>query len=107
MVKYGLQSKTLGDAAKLIGGALQVMFELHSSSYRGGDYYLSKVAEGKIIIQSNLDILDREPFESAWPANQLLLCFDGLDDEKWTRFTELLCPLEASGAIALIKRSHL
>jgi hypothetical protein len=107
MLKYGLRVKSLQEAAA-VSELFGLQFELHNSSFRGGDYLLAEVQPGSIYIQSNHDLLDDEPFEALWPLDQFLICFAGLDDEKWEPYTRLLAPLEASNDIKFImKRSVL
>lgn len=104
MLTYGLRSQTVEQAAASVGELLGVSFELHDSSFRGGDYFLAEAPEGTIYVQSNLDVLDDEPFEAAWPSDQFLLCFAGLDDERWVPYTKLLTPLESRQAAVFLKR---
>ena len=105
MLKYGLRSQSLQNAAASISELLNVRFELHDSSFRGGDYFRADVPEGTIYIQPNYDVLDDEPFEASWPSDQFLLCFAGLEDDKWARYTKLLAPLESSQTAVFLKRS--
>ena len=105
MLKYGLRSKSLQQAAATAGGLLKVRFDLHDSSFLGGDYFRAEAPEGTIYIQRNLDVLDNEPFEGSWPSDQFLLNFAGLDDEKWEPYTKLLAPLEGSQTIVFLGRS--
>jgi hypothetical protein len=104
MPTYGLRSPNLQEAAVSISKVLGVSFELHDSSFYGGDYFRAEVAEGTIYIQPNLDILDDEPFEASWPSDQFLLSFDGLDDDSWARYTQQLAQLEASHDVVFLKR---
>jgi hypothetical protein len=104
MLTYGLRATSIQDAAASIGKLLGVSFELHDSSFYGGDYFLAEVPEGTIYIQPNLDILDDEPFEDSWPLDQFLLGFDGSDDDRWTQYTQQLAPLEASQDLVFLKR---
>ena len=75
----------------MVSEAFGVRFEERNSSFLGGDYDCIKVPEGEIRVQSNLDI--DEPFEDNWPADQFLLEFDGLKDEAWGHYTQLLARL--------------
>jgi hypothetical protein len=104
MLRYGLRSKSLRDAAVSLSELFGVQFELHDSSFRGGDYFRADVTPGTIYVQSNLDILDDEPFEAAWPSDQFLLSFAGLNDDEWQPYTKLLAELEGSMDVVLIKR---
>jgi hypothetical protein len=104
MLKYGLPSKNLHQAAVSVSEMLNIRFELHDSSFRGGEYFRAEVPEGTIYVQPNYDALDNEPFEASWPSDQLLLCFDGLDDKKWEPYTKILAHLETSG-IVFLRRS--
>lgn len=105
MLKYGLRSQSLQQAAASVSALLGVSFELHDSSFRGGDYFLAEVPEGTIYVQSNFDALDDEPFDESWPSDQFLLCFAGLDDERWVAYTKLLTPLESSQSALFLKRA--
>lgn len=106
MFTYGVRLQTLKEATAVVAEVLGVSFELHDSSFRGGDYFLADVPEGTIYIQSNLDILDDELFEESWPRDQHLLYFDGLDDDNWTRWVKLLTPLEASEVVVFLRRAR-
>jgi hypothetical protein len=105
MLKYGLRSQSLQQAAALVGELVGVRFELHDSSFRGGDYFRAEVPEGTIYVQPNYDVLDNEPFEVSWPPDQFLLCFSGLEDDRWASYTKLLAPLESSQTVVFLKRS--
>ena len=105
MLKYGLRSLSLQEAAASVSDLLGVSFELHDSSFLGGDYFRAEVPEGTIYVQPNLDPLDDEPFEASWPPDQFLLCFAGLEDEQWARYTKLLAPLESSQSALFLKRA--
>ena len=104
MLKYGLRSSNLEEAAGDIGQLLKIVFKPHSSAYRGGDYFRAEVPEGTVYLQCNFDPMDNEPFELTWPPDQLLLCFDGLADEQWFRRTELLGPLVQGETAVFLKR---
>jgi len=102
-MKYGLRSDTLQQAAKTVGEVFGLRFDIHDSSYRGGDYFRVDVPEGTIYIQSNYDVLEQGPFEESWPSNQFLLYFDGLDDENWLQYTKRIASLEASNVVLFLK----
>jgi len=95
----------LEQAAASVGKLLGVTFELHDSSFFGGDYFRAEAAEGTIYVQPNYDALDDEPFEASWPPDQFLLCFDGPEDEKWGAYIQLLSSLESSHDAVFLKRS--
>src|SRR5688572_3715034 len=105
MLKYGLRSKTLQQARQSVEKLLGLTFELRESSFFGGDYLRAEVGEGTIYVQPNFDMLDNEPFEPSWPSNHFLLCFDGLEDEKWERYIEHLATLESSNDLVFLKRT--
>jgi hypothetical protein len=105
MKKYGIKTGDLAGTASELGKALNVVFNLQSSSYRGGDYFRAEVPEGTIYLQRNYDSLDNEPFEEAWPGDEILLCLDGIEDMKWARYLELLAPFEASGKVKFLGTS--
>jgi hypothetical protein len=104
MLKYGVRSDTLRQAADSFSQLLGMSFALHDSSFFGGDYFLAQVTEGTVYLQPNFDALDDEPFEPSWPADQFLLCFSGVDDEKWVPYTKLLRPLEDTQQVVFLKR---
>ena len=101
MIKFGIKSKDLGSAAQALGAALHVNFLPHESDFRGGDYYRAETPKGTLFLQKNYDRLDEEPFESAWPASDLILYFDGLDDQAWNPFTATVEALAQLGATRL------
>jgi hypothetical protein len=105
MLRYGIRSRNLKEAAALVAGTLSVNFALHDSSYRGGDYFLAEVEEGSIYVQPNFDLLDNEPFDKTWPPDHYLLCLAGLDDEKWAPYMKLLKLLEDSEQVVFLKRA--
>ena len=90
MIKFGINSNDLKSAASTIGAALKVEFCLHESSFRGGDYYRAETPSGTMFLQNNRDVLDNEPFEANWPMDQLVLYFDGADDDVWEPNAEVL-----------------
>ena len=105
MLRYGIRSRSLKEAAALVAGVLNVDFTLHDSSHRGGDYFLAEVEEGSIYVQPNFDLLDDEPFDESWPPDHYLLSLAGLDDEKWAQYQRLLTPLEGSQQVVFLKRA--
>lgn len=105
MLKYGLRAPSLKAAAEQVSELFRIPFRLHSSSYRGGDYFRAEVPEGTVYVQPNFDALDDEAFESSWPSDQFLICFDGLDDEKWRPYTNQLAPAETDGMALFLKRA--
>jgi hypothetical protein len=104
MLTYGLRSLTLRHAAATLTEVFGIKFELHDSSFYGGDYFRADVPAGTIYIQSNHDILDDEPFEASWPLDQFLISFAGLDDKEWEPYRSLLAGLEASDEVRFIKQ---
>jgi hypothetical protein len=83
MIKLGIKSTDLNSAAEALARALHVSFVRHESDFRGGDYFRAETKEGTILLQTNYDPVDRESFEAAWPRDQLVLYFNGLDDRAW------------------------
>ena len=63
--------------------ALAMDLAPHESAYRGGLYYRGKSPAGvEYILQSNEDILDGEPIESAFPEAQFLLHLSETADQQ-------------------------
>lgn len=104
MLKYGVRASSLEDAAGQVGALLKLVFQPHSSAYRGGDYLRAEVPEGTVYLQCNFDTTDDEPFEVTWPPDQFLLCFDGLNDEEWSQRAELLAPLVRGETAVFLKK---
>lgn len=103
MIRYGVRKVSVGDAVVLLAPLLGITFELHDSSFYGGDYYLAEVTEGKVYVQPNLDLLDDEPFEHEWPVGQCLLSFDAVKDDVWDHHRALLAPLEVAGVVCYLR----
>ena len=90
MMKFGFSSTKLEPVAKALEAALKVRFDLHESSFRGGDYYLADGAPVKLFLQTNYDLLDKDPFEENWPSGQTILYVPGADTEAGKSFVEAL-----------------
>lgn len=90
MIVFGIDSVELDSATSTIGRALQVEFRPHESDFRGGPYCRAELAEGIILIQRNRDVLDREAFEVNWPPGWLVLYMDGLSDDQWQPYIDVL-----------------
>lgn len=104
MIRYGYRAEELSQAAAGLGQLLGTPFRPHESSFLGGDYYRAEVAEGEILLQQNLDILDDESFDRNWPTKWVILSFNGLDDSAWSFYTTKLKALEVSGEIQLLHK---
>ena len=64
-----------------IAQALAMDFELHDSSFWGGDYYLGRgTGEPRAYLFPNHDILDNTPFYEEAPDCPLLLRLDDMDE---------------------------
>lgn len=78
---YGCSNIALDDVAGLAGDVLQVVFELHDSSYRGGDYFLWRGTNGEeIILQRNFEDDEGYLSEPDNPSFSVLLYASGLGE---------------------------
>jgi hypothetical protein len=79
---YGWTELSLDEAATQVRAALNVVLELHDSSYRGGDYYLWRSEKGEeLIIQRNFEDEDGYLAEQDHPSYATLLYASGSDAE--------------------------
>lgn len=83
MIKFGINSTDLESAAQALGALLNMRFARHESDFRGGDYYRAESQQGTLFLQKNYDPVDQEPFESGWPADQVVIYLDGAEDQAW------------------------
>ena len=95
VIVYGIDSRDLESAAPIIGDALGIAFRRHESDFRGGRYYRHETERGLVLLQNNLDVLDDTAFEDGWPTDQLILCFDGIDEAASTEFAARLQALQS------------
>jgi hypothetical protein len=65
---YGIVVEDLEVARKLIESILGVELNAHEGLYQGGDYYRKELDDGRLILQSNNDLLcqDDDPLEERW-----------------------------------------
>lgn len=96
IMTFGIDSKDLDLAARVIGEALGVTFMPHDSDSRGGDYCRATTSSVAILVQWNLDVLDDEPFEADWPVDKLIMYFDHLPPEELEMYTGRIRRLDSS-----------
>jgi hypothetical protein len=82
MIRYGFNSTDLESLASELSPILEVLFQPHESEFRGGAYYRAETPRATLFLQTNYDLVDKEPFERDWPERQALLYIDGLDDQQ-------------------------
>ena|SRR5262245_3333884 len=65
---YGIAVEDIEAARKLIESILEAELDAHESLYRGGDYYCKELDDGRLVLQSNKDLLwqDGDPLEERW-----------------------------------------
>jgi len=77
---FGSTSDDLPRLARELSARLGVTFELHDSSFRGGDYYRARTERGEMILQNNHDAFNDELAEASWPGMKSLLYVDISDE---------------------------
>jgi hypothetical protein len=71
---YGWKTGDLEGTKLKVENVLGIKFELHESSYHGGDYYLcGKLDEENFTLEHNKDLDEDEPTESEYSEYTLLL----------------------------------
>jgi hypothetical protein len=90
MIKFGFRKTQLAHLARDLEPRIGVRFEAHEADFRGGEYFRAETQQGTLILQTNYDLVAREPFEDDWPERQAVLYLDGLDDQVWKPFVERL-----------------
>jgi hypothetical protein len=83
MIKFGFNSVDLEPLARRLESVLGVRLDPHESDFHGGEYYRGESRSGPVLLKTNYDPVDQEPFESSWPEKQAILYLDGADDSEW------------------------
>jgi hypothetical protein len=106
IIVYGFLSPDINHIARTLEGILNINFELHASSYRGGDYYLYKKGvpwKEKYYLQNNLE-LDDELAEPEHPDYKLILYIYIRDDKNIKELHEKITSESGEDAVFLRKR---
>jgi hypothetical protein len=71
---YGTQLEHISTVKAVLESILGIQFELHNSSYHGGDYYLFGMKKAEhFVLKKNLDPVDKKPAEQSFPLYSILL----------------------------------
>jgi len=100
---FGIRAKEqeLDSVAEILAEIFEVKFERRESSFRGGDYSCAESPEGELILQSNREFPEDQPFESGWSINQLILYVDEEDDHSWQKAIHSLETTQRIGVVRL------
>jgi hypothetical protein len=75
---YGFMSYDIEAARTMTEQALGLKLVPHDSLYLGGYHYEYQDSDGEyILVRENLDLIDQEPAELAFPEVRILLYIDG------------------------------
>lgn len=70
---YGFLSDDIDEARNLLEASLGIQFEVRNSEYQGGDYYQwGKTRDEHFVLKRNVDPIDGEPAEMAFPKHRIL-----------------------------------
>jgi hypothetical protein len=70
---YGFLSTDINEAKNFLESALNIKFEVHDSSFQGGEYFRSgKYTDENFVLKRNIDPCDNEPAEISWPEYPIL-----------------------------------
>ena len=96
---FGVNSSNLEKAASILEKKLEVVFTLHESSFRGGDYYrYDNKNEDEIILQKNYDFVTQEWSEEEFSDYPFLLYISSRSN-----FNETISILDAEHNITLLR----
>jgi hypothetical protein len=70
---YGFISTDINEAKNFLESALNIKFEVHDSSFQGGEYFCSgKYTNEHFVLKQNIDPYDNEPTEMSYPEYPIL-----------------------------------
>lgn len=86
---YGFMSDDIDSARKLLESALGMQFDRRDSDFQGGEYFQWGKTDGEhFVLKRNIDPIDGEPAEMAFPAHRILFYVN--DSERAAEWQERL-----------------
>jgi hypothetical protein len=80
---YGSASDDIDGARSLLESSLGIAFQARDSEYQGGRYFQWGLASGEhFVLKQNIDLVDGEPAEMAFPDQKILLYINDTPNSK-------------------------